>query len=336
MSCVRGTNCAAWGSGDTLRSALLIGLSIVLLGALPAARAGDCPGNPDALGTSRVLAIDPADHTVLGTMQYHNSLPLADKEVVLTFDDGPIPPHTERVLELLAAECVKANYFVVGAMARAHPELVRRIHKEGHVVGTHSENHPRHFDRLPVERLQHEVDQGIASTAAALGDRTAVAPFFRIPGLRRSDSVEEFLGARGLATWSADLQADDWRHIPASEVVRRAMTRLAAKGKGIILLHDIQRATVAAMPELLRQLKAGGYKIVQVVPLVPAIDDPKAPLALRTSLKPGDQVAPEKATASAASKTHKQPAAAQLQIVPEQMAAPELAASQHPAAPTSR
>jgi peptidoglycan/xylan/chitin deacetylase (PgdA/CDA1 family) len=281
-----------------VRSAAVLGMSIALLAGISAADAGECPGNPDALGTSRVMAIDPADHTVLGTMQYHNSLPLADKEVVLTFDDGPLPPHTERVLEILAAECVKANYFIVGSMARAYPEMVRRIHKEGHVIGTHSENHPRYFHRLPAARMQHEVDQGIASTAAALGDHGAVAPFFRIPGLRRSDDVEELLISRGLVTWSADLPVDDWRHISPSEVLKRAMTRLDAKGKGIILLHDIQPATVAAMPELLRQLKAGGYKIVQVVARVPAIDDPTAPLALRASLKADDQVPPKETAAA--------------------------------------
>ncbi len=307
-----------------------------MLGVFSAASAGECPGNPAALGTSRVLAIAPADYALLGTMQYQNSLPLADKEVVLTFDDGPIPPHTERVLDVLAAECVRANYFIVGSMARAYPELVRRIHKEGHVIGTHSENHPRHFDRLPAARMQHEVDQGIASTAAALGDRGAVAPFFRIPGLRRSDSVEEFLVSRGLATWSADLPVDDWLHISSSEVVRRAMNRLNAKGKGVILLHDIQRSTVAAMPELLKRLKAGGYKVVQVVARVPAVDDPKTPPVLRTSLKPEDQIPSKKTMAPAASATSEPPAVGQLQMVPEQMPTSELAASQHPAAPTTR
>ena len=307
-----------------------------MLGVLPAAHADECPGNPGALGTSRVLAIDPADYTVLGTMQYHNSLPLADKEVVLTFDDGPLPPHTVRILDILAAECVKANYFIVGGMARAHPELVRRIHKEGHIVGTHSENHPRHFARLPTARMQHEVDQGIASAVAALGDRSAVAPFFRIPGLRRSDGVEDLLVSRGLVTWSADLPVDDWRHISPSEVLKRAMTRLDAKGKGIILLHDIQPATVAAMPELLRRLKAGGYKIVQVVARVPAVDDPKVPLALRASLKPDDRAQPKKTTAPATAATPEPLVLAQPQMVPEQMAAPELAASQNPAGPTTR
>ncbi|HXQ84077.1 MAG TPA: polysaccharide deacetylase family protein, partial [Xanthobacteraceae bacterium] len=101
-----------------------------------------CPGNPNALGTSRVLAIDPADYPRLGRMQYPNSLPLADKEVVITFDDGPLPLYSNQILDILASECVKVTYFLVGSMARAYPAVVRRMFLEGHTIGTHSEDHP--------------------------------------------------------------------------------------------------------------------------------------------------------------------------------------------------
>jgi len=229
--------------------------------------AGECPGNPGALGTSRVLTIDPAEYARLGSIQYRDhALPLADKEVVLTFDDGPLPPYTARILEILASECVKANYFVVGRMARGYPDLMRRIHADGHVIGTHSENHPLTFDRMKPADYRSEIEQGIASIEAVLGSADAVAPFFRIPGLKRADGVENYLHSRGLVTWSADLTGDDWRHINASEVVRRVMNRLDDKGKGIILLHDIQPATALALPALLRQLKARGYRIVLVAP----------------------------------------------------------------------
>jgi peptidoglycan/xylan/chitin deacetylase (PgdA/CDA1 family) len=186
--------------------------------------------------------------------------------VVLTFDDGPLPPYTARILEILASECVKANYFVVGRMARGYPDLMRRIHADGHVIGTHSENHPLTFDRMKPADYRSEVEQGIASIEAVLGSADAVAPFFRIPGLKRADGVEHYLQSRGLVTWSADVTGDDWRHINASEVVRRVMNRLEEKGKGIVLLHDIQPATALGLSALLRQLKARGYRIVQVVP----------------------------------------------------------------------
>jgi peptidoglycan/xylan/chitin deacetylase (PgdA/CDA1 family) len=228
--------------------------------------AADCPGNPNALGTSRVIAIDPAEHTRLGTMQYSETLPLADKEVVITFDDGPLPPYSTRALDILAHECVKATYFLVGSMARAYPDVARRIYAEGHTIGTHSQNHPLVFNRMSPERVQNEVENGINSVGAALGNPKAVAPFFRIPGLARANSVETYLHERGLMTWSADFPADDWKHIQASEIVNRALRRIEAKGRGILLLHDIQPATVLALPTLLRELKARGYHIVHIVP----------------------------------------------------------------------
>jgi len=240
---------------------------------MAAAHAADCPGNPNALGTSRVIAVDPAEHPRLGTMQYRETLPLADREVVLTFDDGPLPPYSNRVLAALAAECVKATYFIVGNMARNHPEIVRRIHAAGHTIGTHSEHHPTAFRKIPITQVQAEVEDGISSTAAALGSPKALAPFFRIPGFSRSNAIELYVQERGLMLWSADFPADDWMRIGASEIVNRAIRRIEAKGRGILLLHDIQPATAEAMPALLRELKARAYRIVHVVPA--AIERPK-------------------------------------------------------------
>lgn len=251
-----------------MRIPAITAVALSLFGMVGPAAAAPCPGNPSAMGTSRVLAIDPRQYPLIGTVQYQDTLPLEDKEVVLTFDDGPMPPYTTRILETLAHECVKANYFIVGRMARGYPELLRRIHAEGHVIGTHSENHPLAFEKMPLRAVQAEIDQGFASTRAALKNPDAVAPFFRIPGLLRAEQVEQYLRSRGMATWSADVVADDWKHITASEVVSRSLARLDARGKGILLLHDIQPATALALPHLLRELKRRGYKIVQVVPAV--------------------------------------------------------------------
>ena len=229
--------------------------------------AANCPGHPDALGTSRVLAIDPAQYRRIGHMQYSDSLPLADKEVVLTFDDGPILPYSNQILDILASQCVKATYFLVGEMARAFPATVRRIYEEGHTIGTHSEHHPTRFGQLPVERMRHEIDRGISDVSAALGDPKYLAPFFRIPGLARSRLVESELAARELSVFSSDTDADDWHHrISGQQIIALAMRRLEAGGKGILLLHDIHPATVAALPGLLKELKDKGFHIVQVVP----------------------------------------------------------------------
>jgi peptidoglycan/xylan/chitin deacetylase (PgdA/CDA1 family) len=228
--------------------------------------AGDCPGNPDALGVSRTIVVDPREHGRIGTMSYAETLPLADKEVVLTFDDGPIPPYTGKILDILAAECVKATYFIVGTMAREYPALLRRVYDEGHTVGTHSMSHPIPFIRQGVERTRQQIDDGIKATEAALGDPTHVAPFFRFPGFGRTDPAEGYLAERGLMAWGADVPADDWRPIGPSEVAKRGMRRLDAMGKGIVLLHDIHQRTVDALPMILKELKAGGYRIVHVVP----------------------------------------------------------------------
>ena len=251
------------GNGPLLCLGLFIGI------APQVASAADCPGNPDALGTSRTLVVDPREHPRIGTMQYPETLPLQDHEVVLTFDDGPLPHNSNQILEILASECIKATFFTIGRMARSFPEGVRKLRDAGHTIGTHTQNHPLSMDRMSIERARQEIDDGIASVKAALGDDKALAPFFRIPGLLRAEAVEHYLASQGIQTWSADFPADDWRHIPASRVYDLAIRRIEAKGKGILLLHDIQPRTVAALPRILQELKARGYRIVHVVPATP-------------------------------------------------------------------
>src|SRR5262249_43561482 len=151
-----------------------------------------------------------------------------------------------------AAECVKATYFTVGEQISAHPELLRRIKQEGHTIGTHSMNHPYAFRALPLERAKAQIDEGIEAAAAALGDPSKVSPFFRFPGFGNTDESEDYLQSRGIMAWGADFTADDWTHIGEKEIIRRVLTRLEHRGKGILLLHDIHRRTVDALPGLLR------------------------------------------------------------------------------------
>jgi peptidoglycan/xylan/chitin deacetylase (PgdA/CDA1 family) len=230
------------------------------------ALAADCPGHPDALGTSRTLVVDPREHPRIGTMQYRETLPLKDHEVVLTFDDGPLPKYSNQVLKILDDECIKATFFIIGSQAKANPEGVRKLVAAGHTVGTHSMNHPLTFDRMPLEKFEPEINGGIEWTSAAMTDPSKLAPFFRIPGLMRAEGVENYLISRGIQVWSADFPADDWRHVSSDRVYQLAIQRLEAKGKGILLLHDIQARTVAALPKIIRDLKARGYRIVHVVP----------------------------------------------------------------------
>ncbi|MCC8964186.1 polysaccharide deacetylase family protein [Bradyrhizobium sp. Pear76] len=250
------------------RSRTVIGAALLGCGLMTpyAALAADCP-NPNALGTSRTLVVDPTEHPRIGTMQYPETLPLADHEVVLTFDDGPLPKYSNQVLAILASQCVKATFFTIGSQARFNPEGVRKLIAAGHTVGTHSQNHPLTMNKMPLERVRQEVDDGIASTLAALnGDKSKLAPFFRIPGLMRAEIPEAYLASQGIQVWSADFPADDWRHVSPQRVYDLAIQRIEAKRKGILLLHDIQPRTVAALPRILNTLKERGYRIVHVVP----------------------------------------------------------------------
>ena len=139
-----------------MRCRFTVGGTLASLALFTAAVAAECPGNPSALGTGRVIAVDPMEHRRLGLQQYQETLPLHDHEVVLTFDDGPLPPHTSKVLDALAAECVKANFFIIGQMARAYPALVQREYREGHTIGTHTEHH-RLLNHLSPEAATKEI-----------------------------------------------------------------------------------------------------------------------------------------------------------------------------------
>ena len=253
--------------GVGLFGGMLGGIPGGILGSIPAQAepAADCPGHPDALGTSRILVVDPQQHPRIGVMQYPETLPLEDHEVVLTFDDGPLPRYSNQVLDILASQCVKATFFTIGNQARANPEGVRKLASAGHTIGTHTQDHPLGMKKMSIERARQEIDDGIASVKSALGDDSKLAPFFRIPGLSRAEVIEDYLAAQGIQTWSADFLADDWRHVSSSRVYELAIKRLEEKGRGIFLLHDIQPRTVAALPKILHELKARGYRIVHVV-----------------------------------------------------------------------
>jgi peptidoglycan/xylan/chitin deacetylase (PgdA/CDA1 family) len=198
-------------------------------------------------------------------MQYPETLPLKDHEVVLTFDDGPIPKHSNQVLQVLADNCVKATFCEIGEQARAYPEGIRKLVEAGHTVGSHSQRHPLTFHKMSEDQAKQEIEAGIASIKAAMTDPNALSPFFRIPGLLRAPPVEAYTESQGIQIWSTDFLADDWRRISPAKVHDLAMQRLNAMGKGILLLHDIQPRTVAALPKILHDMKAEGYQIVHVV-----------------------------------------------------------------------
>lgn len=221
--------------------------------------------NPQALNTSRTIAVKPADFPMVGKQQYMETFRLDDREVVLTFDDGPIAPYTDKVLDALAAECVKATFFMLGTNVAEAPHLVRRAYDEGHSVGTHTFSHPN-LSKVPFSKAKDDIELGIAAVTEALGKNRHVAPFFRPPYLAITKDVEKFLYSRGQMVWGIDADSNDWTFATVNRVVEQSISELEKAGRGILLLHDIKPATARAIPLLLAELKRRGFRIVHVVP----------------------------------------------------------------------
>ena len=238
----------------------------LLLLPVPAA-AQEC-ANPNALGTSRVLEVDPKATPRVGKKHFPDTLPLAHKEIVLTFDDGPIPPTTGRVLDTLKAECVRATFFLLGRNTEANPGLARRILADGHTVGHHSYSHPI-LSQMRLPAAIADINRGIEEDeVAAYGQRRSdpVTPFFRFPGFASSPALLEELARRQIVVFGADVWASDWNEMSPPVELDLILRRIEATGRGIVLLHDTRMQTAHMLPSFLRELKRRGYKIVHVVP----------------------------------------------------------------------
>lgn len=219
--------------------------------------------NPNALGVARVVQIDTTGGPGFGFEHFKAYDFLKDKEVVLTFDDGPWPGNTQRVLKALAEQCTKALFFSIGKHAGWHPEILKEVAAAGHTIGTHTWSH-KDLSRLTHQEAIDEFEKGVAAVSIALGNKP-VDPFFRFPTLRNPPDMMKYLGERNVAVFSTDFDSFDFKMRRPEQVVKSVMTKLDKRGKGIILMHDFQHATSEAMPELLKRLKDGGYKVVQVV-----------------------------------------------------------------------
>ncbi|GJD63098.1 polysaccharide deacetylase family protein [Methylobacterium frigidaeris] len=243
---------------------------------LPPALAAAEECRPGALGTARTLEV-PFTQGPVGRASYGRTLPLERGEVVLTFDDGPLPRRTNAVLDALKAECVKATFFVIGSMVAQFPDTLRRTAAEGHTIASHTWSH-RYLDRVRSPEVRRDqINGGLEAVRTVLtDDEPTLSPFFRFPGLGHSPALDRYATAQRLVPFSIDVDGDDWKKITPAAVMERVLKRLDAAGRGIILLHDIQPRTVAILPELLRQLKARHYRVVHVVP---AQADTRAALA---------------------------------------------------------
>lgn len=219
--------------------------------------------NPDALGISRIVEIDTTGGPGFGFEHFKQLDFLRDKEVVLTFDDGPWPHNTPAVLKALADQCTTGIFFAIGKHATYHPEILKQVAAAGHTVGAHTWSHANLNGKKMTEQLaKEEIEKGFSAVKWALG--TAPAPFFRFPALQHPPAMVTYLGTRNIAMFSCDVDSFDFKSRNAQQVIDNVMKKLDKLGKGIILMHDFQKHTAEALPELLRRLKAGGYKVVKM------------------------------------------------------------------------
>ena len=247
--------------------AALCSAAAALMTFVVAAPAAECP-RAGALGTSRVLAVDAATYPRVGLKSFPQTLPLEDREVVLTFDDGPWPGTTPKVLAALAHECVRATFFLIGKPASERPELVRRIAAQGHTVAHHTWTH-HNLKYMKPDNAVGEIDKGIAAVETALHGKattTPSTPFFRFPYFDMTPAALDLLQKRRIVVFGADLWASDWLPMTPAQQLKLLADRLQSVRKGIILLHDPKAQTAAMLPAFLRYLRDNRYRVVHVVP----------------------------------------------------------------------
>jgi peptidoglycan/xylan/chitin deacetylase (PgdA/CDA1 family) len=225
----------------------------------PARAACNTPG---ALGVGRTVEIDTTGGPGFGFEHFKQLDFLRDKEVVLTFDDGPWPLNTPAVLKALADECTTGIFFSIGKHATYYPEIIKQVYAAGHTVGTHTWSHATLTNKkLTEDQRKEEIEKGFSAVKWALGG-ISPSPFFRFPALQHPPEMVTYLGDRNIAMFSCDLDSFDFKARNAQAVIDVTMKKLDKLGKGIILMHDFHKHTAEALPDLLKKLKAGGYKVV--------------------------------------------------------------------------
>ena len=232
---------------------------IGIAGAAPAS-AQNCADNSNALGVSRVVEIDTTGGPGFGFEHYKAHDFLEKGEVVLTFDDGPWPS-TREVLSALAAHCTRATFFTIGKHATYYPEILKEVAAAGHTIGTHTWSHKGLY-KMTFEKAREEIEMGVSAVKRSAGG--PISPFFRYPELRDTEQTIEHLGKRNVAIFSTDIDSFDFKIRSTDALVKSLIAKLEKRGKGIVLLHDFQPGTGKALPKLLTELKAKGFKIVHM------------------------------------------------------------------------
>jgi peptidoglycan/xylan/chitin deacetylase (PgdA/CDA1 family) len=233
---------------------------------VPVRKAAAC-NNPNAMGVARTVEIDTTGGPGFGSQHFKTYDFLRDHEVVLTFDDGPWLGHTPAVLKALADQCLKATFFTIGKHSTFYPDILKQVVAAGHTVGTHTWSHA---DLMAVmkksgpEAAEEEIEKGVSAVHMMSG--APIAPFFRFPDLRHPPEMVTYLGERNIAIFSADVDSWDYKIKKPEELTRSLMVKVLKAGKGIILMHDFQKVTSIALPQILAELQRNGFKVVHMVP----------------------------------------------------------------------
>jgi peptidoglycan/xylan/chitin deacetylase (PgdA/CDA1 family) len=223
--------------------------------------------NPNGMGIARVVEIDTTGGPGFGSQHFKTYDFLRDHEVVLTFDDGPWLGHTPAVLKALADQCLRATFFSIGQHATYYPEILRQVIAAGHTVGSHTWSHA---DLQAVvkkggpDAAEEEIEKGASAVRMMAG--APIAPFFRFPDLRHPPEMVTYLSERNIASFSTDIDSWDFKIKKPEELTKSLMSKLQKAGKGIILMHDFQKVTSIALPQILDQLQKNGFKVVHMVP----------------------------------------------------------------------
>ena len=237
-----------------------------------AASANECNYSEQGSFLSRVLAVDSSGGAVYrtvkaasGTASAPSPLELHDKEVLLVFDQGPNPAYTRYILDILDHRCAKAVFFFAGNAALASPDSVRDVARRGHTIAAGPWSTAPNLASLSGEGTQAEIEKGFAAVAKAAGGE--VAPFFSAPGQTLSPSTLDYLKERGVSVWPVDVASGDVEPgLTPSKLANRTLERLAETGKGILEFHDTRKVTVDALDSILVNLKANGFRLVQILP----------------------------------------------------------------------
>ena len=183
--------------------------------------------------------------------------------VAMTFDDGPHPVHTPKLLEILKRRNIRATFYVVGTNARRYPQILRRMIAEGHEIGNHTVTH-KHISKINLEQVRKEVLGCQQAIMAACGVKPRT---FRPPGGHTNDRLKVWLHKEfnySTIIWAVDPQ--DWKRPGPAVVAQRIISNTSAGS--IILAHDIHAPTIVAMPQALDGLLARGYRFVTVSQLI--------------------------------------------------------------------